>query len=147
MALAHERRLENSGVRSEANDHGVICVGADTELLDDGIHDRVGRHRPRETLEDPGEALGLRSTARLEGAHGAPMEGNGDAGDDDESGEQPIDSRGVAGHEPEDGHETEDEDRPGEEPPRPPDPPFLGIGAGQSSGERAGHGSQDALPG
>ena len=58
-----ERRLEDPGVGPATDDDDVVGAGAGAELLDDRLDDRVGRDRPGQALEDPGEALGLGAAA------------------------------------------------------------------------------------
>ena len=84
---ADERRLEHPGIGSPADDDDVVGAGRLGQLLDDRTEDRVGRHRPRQARQDPGERLGLLAAPDLERRDGLAVADRGEADDDDEADE------------------------------------------------------------
>ncbi len=119
-----EGRLEDAGVWSATDDDDVVGARGGAEILDNGPDDRVGRDRARQPLEDPGEALGLVTPARLEILDRDPMEDRGKPDDDDQQGDRPVAEPGI-GPQPEDGEQTEEEERDGEDEPGAADPGIL----------------------
>ena len=87
----------------------MVGAGAGTQLLDDRVDDGVGRHRARQALEDPREALGLDPPSSLEGLDGAPMTDAGEPDDDGQCRDRPVDEVGLD-DEPEQDDQPENEE-------------------------------------
>jgi hypothetical protein len=105
----------------------MIRAGRDADLLGDRLDDRVGRDRAGQSLEDPGQALGLPAPADLEAVDGVPVQDRGQADDGDEPGEDEVDRAGALRGQPEEDEQAEDEERDGEEPPRLAQPPLVRL--------------------
>ena len=140
---ADEGGLEDQGLGMETDDDGVVGPGLDVELGDDGLDDRIGRHRARKSLEDAGDALGLTAPALLAAAHGFPMEDRREPAERHEAGDEPVDGLAAVEDEPGGGQDGQEEERSGEDPPRPPDAPILRLRVARSPGGRACHDLKD----
>ena len=131
------------GLGMEADDDGVVGAGLDVELVDDGLDDRVGRHRARESLEDAGDAFGLAAPALLAAAHGFAMEDRREPAQRHEAGEEPVDRLAAVEDEPGGSQDGQEEERSGEDPPCPPDATILRLRVARSPGGGACHGLKD----
>ena len=105
-------------------------VGArpDAELLDDRVHDVIGRDRTREALEDPREALGLGPPAGFERLDRETVADRGEADDDEQADHQPAGARRLE-PDAEDRQQPQDAKRPDEREPGAADPPILRTAA------------------
>ena len=88
----------------------MVGAGPEAELLDDRLHDRIGRDRAGQALENAGEALGFGATARLEVLDGDPVTDGGEADDHDQDGDRPVAEAGID-PQPDGGEQAEDEER------------------------------------
>ncbi len=125
---ADEGRLEDPCVGTPAGDDDMVGAGRLGELIDDGPEDRIGRDRARQARQDPGERFGLFATTQFEGGDGLAVTDRGEADDEDEGDDRPVDGSRKLGTEPDQGDGSEDEERDGEDPPRSSDPTIRRVG-------------------
>ena len=94
----------------------VRCGGVD-QVVEDRRDDRIGGDRTGQAAQDPGEALGLAATARLEATDRVPVRDGGHGGHDHEPRGEEVD-RLLEHDQPVAADERQHEERAGEEPPR-----------------------------
>jgi hypothetical protein len=128
LARRHERCLEQPRVRAESHDDDVIGAGHLAEILHDRLDDRVRRDGSGQPLEDPGEALHLAATADLERLDRLAVNDCRGRRHPHQHHDEDVKDARSAGRGVDEGDHPEDDERAGEEPPRPPDARFLRVG-------------------
>ena len=137
---ADEGRFQDRGFSAEADDHRVVRTGSGTQVVDDGVDDRVGRDRPRQALEDAGKRFGLLPPALVEGFDGSSMDDARGPHDHDESPQEDVDRLWRAREDADDHEGRQRSKGPRQPPPRPADSPFLrSARTGDAGGDNCHH--------
>ena len=133
---AHEMGAEPAAVLVPAHDHDVVRAGRCAELPGDGIDDGVGRHRPRQAAQDPGERFGLTTPAGVESRDRLAVDEGREPRDEDHPEEDPVGEARVGRDRAQQRDDADDDEGEGERPPGPADPAIHRVHG--SRGARCG---------